>query len=443
MLRNFFQGVDMSLAKLLNRIILILFLIGAALLFMLEITTVRQSILDQMSANLETAITALGLVLQGTLLNEDKVLAETIVNAMFDGGFVSAITLVDPDGQMLFHKVFTSTQQSIPAWLPSLIAMPPVKVEQELTDGWRMLGTLTLEGHSGYAYQHLWNAVSRTGLALLGGLIVFSLLIPWICKRLLRPLTEINQQLSLIRKRQYGAELPIPWLKELKDVASSVNQLVSERKRDMLQQRLKITQLGKQQEASSHLPLINLHPVDEEWQQQHFYSTQGDILLYRRLLPRQPFSGETPLTKLQQAITYWLGQECEGLSLPLSLLSHPQWPQLQNELIEAPKGRFVDWRWDITTLPASALTTFMALEGTGLELAFSGIPINNEVLNQLDPVYPAFISLAVTNSPLYWNLVSQSLHGSGYTLLAEASSITDINILRAWGIDGYATGASS
>ncbi|UBO74609.1 LapD/MoxY N-terminal periplasmic domain-containing protein [Aeromonas rivuli] len=433
----------MSLAKLLNRIILVLFLIGAALLFMLEITTVRQSILDQMSANLETAITALGLVLQGTLLNEDKVLAETIVNAMFDGGFVSAITLVDPDGQMLFHKVFTSTQQSIPAWLPSLIAMPPVKVEQELTDGWRMLGTLTLEGHSGYAYQHLWNAVSRTGLALLGGLIVFSLLIPWICKRLLRPLTEINQQLGLIRKRQYGAELPIPWLKELKDVASSVNQLVSERKRDMLQQRLKITQLGKQQEASSHLPLLNLHPVDEEWQQQHFYSTQGDILLYRRLLPRQPFSGETPLIKLQQAITYWLGQECEGLSLPLSLLSHPQWPQLQNGLIKAPKGRFIDWRWDITTLPASAMATFMALEGAGLELAFSGIPINNEVLNQLDPVYPAFISLAVTNSPLYWNLVSQSLHGSGYTLLAEASSITDINILRAWGIDGYATGASS
>lgn len=105
----------MSLAKLLKRIILILFLIGAILLFMLEITTVRQSILDQMSANLETAITALGLVLQGTLLNEDKVLAETIVNAMFDGGFVSAITLVDPDGQMLFHKVFTSTQQNIPA----------------------------------------------------------------------------------------------------------------------------------------------------------------------------------------------------------------------------------------------------------------------------------------------------------------------------------------
>ena len=81
----------MSLARLLNVIILILFAIGAILLLMLEITTVRQSILDQMSANLETAITALGLVLQGTLLNDDKVLAETIVNAMFDGGFVTEV----------------------------------------------------------------------------------------------------------------------------------------------------------------------------------------------------------------------------------------------------------------------------------------------------------------------------------------------------------------
>ena len=228
----------MSLAKLLNRIILILFVIGASLLFMLEVTTVRQSILDQMSANLETAITALGLVLQGTLLNDDKVLAETIVNAMFDGGFVSSVTLLDPDGQPLFQKVFHTAQQNVPSWLPSVIDMPPVNIEQELTDGWRMLGTLTLEGHTGYAYQHLWNAISRTGLALLAGLLVFTLVISWVCRRLLRPLEQINQQLVRIRKRHFSGSLESPWLQDLKELVISVNQLVSERKRDLLQQRL-------------------------------------------------------------------------------------------------------------------------------------------------------------------------------------------------------------
>ncbi|MGL5992442.1 MAG: LapD/MoxY N-terminal periplasmic domain-containing protein, partial [Aeromonas sobria] len=224
----------MTLSKLLSRIILVLFLIGAVLLFALEATTIRQSILDQMSANLETAITALGLVLQGTLLNDDKVLAETIVNAMFDGGFVSSVTLIDPDGQLLFQKVFHATQQNVPSWLPSVIGMPPVKIEQELTDGWRMLGTLTLEGHSGYAYQHLWNAISRTGMALLAGLIVFTLIISLVCKRLLQPLEQINLQLIRVRKHQFNSSLPTPWLQDLKEVSLSINQLVSERKRDLL-----------------------------------------------------------------------------------------------------------------------------------------------------------------------------------------------------------------
>ena len=120
----------MSLAKLLIRIIVVLFLIGAALLFALEVTTVRQSILDQMSANLETAITALGLVLQGTLLNDDNVLAETIVNAMFDGGFVSSVILVDPDGQVLFQKAFHSTRKMSPAGFPRLSACPPSKLSK-------------------------------------------------------------------------------------------------------------------------------------------------------------------------------------------------------------------------------------------------------------------------------------------------------------------------
>ncbi|MCR6552062.1 hypothetical protein NL539_09340, partial [Aeromonas sp. CPF2-S1] len=265
----------MSLAKLLIRIIVVLFLIGAALLFALEVTTVRQSILDQMSANLETAITALGLVLQGTLLNDDNVLAETIVNAMFDGGFVSSVILVDPDGQVLFQKAFHSTQQNVPGWLPSVIGMPPVKIEQELTDGWRMLGTLTLEGHSGYAYQHLWNAISRTGLALLAGLVVFTLIISLVCKRLLQPLEQINLQLIRIRKHQFNSTLPTPWLQDLREVALSINQLVSERKRDLLQQRLKITQLGKQLPLTTPQPLQGVSPLPEGGQLQKFVSTQG------------------------------------------------------------------------------------------------------------------------------------------------------------------------
>ncbi|MGY3857736.1 LapD/MoxY N-terminal periplasmic domain-containing protein [Aeromonas intestinalis] len=432
----------MSLAKLLNVIILILFTIGAILLFMLEITTVRQSILDQMSANLETAITALGLVLQGTLLNDDKVLAETIVNAMFDGGFVSSVTLLDPDGQLLFQKAFHTAQQNIPAWLPSLIAMPPIKVEQELTDGWRILGTLTLEGHKGYAYQHLWNAISRTGLALLGGLLVLTLIIQWVCNRLLRPLEQVNLQLLQVRQRQFSGNLPIPWLRELREVVSSINQLVSERKRDLLQQRLKITQLGKQHEGQSSQPLMGLTQTPGDMHLQHFVSTQGDIRLYSRLLPQNPPSADSSPDEIRALLNHWLAQRTEGIQLPLSLLAHPDWAQFSSTLASG-KGKTLDWRWDQPNFPPLAEERLSALAAQGVEMAFSNVPMNNDNLTRLDPVKPVFISCQLTDAPLYWNLLSQCLHASGYTLLAEASEVTDMGTLRSWGIDGYASQEAS
>lgn len=432
----------MSLARLLNVIILILFAIGAILLFMLEITTVRQSILDQMSANLETAITALGLVLQGTLLNDDKVLAETIVNAMFDGGFVSSVTLLDPDGQMLFQKAFHTAQQNIPSWLPSVIGMPPVKVEQELTDGWRILGTLTLVGHEGYAYQHLWNAISRTGLALLGGLIVLTLIIQWVCNRLLRPLEQVSLQLVQLRQRRFSGNLPTPWLRELQEVVASINQLISERKRDLLQQRLKITQLGKQQGLHAGQPLMGLMDSASGMHLQQFVSTQGEIRLYSRLLPRTPPTTDSSPDEIRALLNSWLAQQAEGIQLPLSLLNHPDWAQFASSLASG-RGKTLDWRWDLTQFPPLAEERLTTLQAQGVEMAFSNVPMDSDNLARLDPIKPVFISCQLTQAPLYWNLLSQCLHASGYTLLAEASEISDVGTLRSWGIDGYASREAS
>ncbi|CAJ1909437.1 hypothetical protein PEKONANI_04037 [Aeromonas jandaei] len=431
----------MTLSKILRRITLILFLIGAVLLFVLEITTVRQSIIDQMSANLETAVTALGLMLQGTLLNDDKVLAETIVNAMFDGGFVSSVRLVDPDGQLLFQKVFQATQQNVPGWLPSVIGMPPVKIEQELTDGWRMLGTLTLEGHRGYAYQHLWNAISRIGLALLGGLVVFTLVISLVSQRLLRPLEQVNLQLIRIRKHQFNRALPTPWLQDLKEVVLSINQLVSERKRDLLQQRLKITQMGKQLPPSAAQPLQGLTDTSGGYLQT-FVSTQGEITLYQRFLPHPALTADSELATIQAVLEQWLQHHVEGISLPLSLLHHPQWQAIAPLLTQG-RGKTLDWRWDVTVFPAEGESILTRLQEQGVELAFSAIPLNTETFNQLDPLNPVFVCCQLSEEPLYWHLLSQTMHAAGYTLLAEAGTGSDIDKLRTWGIDGYAREAQS
>ena len=107
----------MALSRLFNACMMVILLLVTLLLVRVQISMVRDSIHDQMAANLETASTSLGLVLQGAFLGGDPVMAETIVNAMFDGGYVKSIRLVDPDGKELFKREFADDQASAPDWL--------------------------------------------------------------------------------------------------------------------------------------------------------------------------------------------------------------------------------------------------------------------------------------------------------------------------------------
>ena len=105
-----------------------LLLLWALLMARSQIMTLRDSIQEQMQANLETAVTSLGLVLQGAFLGGDPVMAETMVNAMFDGGYVRSIQLVDPDGKVIFKREFTAPVKAVPDWLPEFVAFPTQRV---------------------------------------------------------------------------------------------------------------------------------------------------------------------------------------------------------------------------------------------------------------------------------------------------------------------------
>jgi hypothetical protein len=263
-----------------------------------------------------------------------------------------------------------------------------------------------------------------------------------VATRLLRPLEQVSLQLMQIRQRRFSGNLPTPWLQELQEVVVSINQLVSERKRDLLQQRLKITQLGKQHEPHISQKLMALTETASGMYLQHFISTQGEIRLYSRLLPQRPPTVDSSPDEIRALLNHWLAQKAEGLQLPLSLLNHPDWAQFSSSLASG-KGKTLDWRWDLALFPPLAEERLTALQAQGVEMAFSNVPMNNDNLTRLDPINPVFISCQLTQAPLYWNLLSQCLHASGYTLLAEASEINDINTLRNWGIDGYASQEAS
>lgn len=182
----------------------------------------------------------------------------------------------------------------------------------------------------------------------------------------------------------------------MQEVATSINQLVSERKRDLLQQRLKITQLGRLDVPLAHQKLTGLTDTAGDMYLQHFVSTQGNIRLYSRLLPKPPTTDSSP-DEIRALFNDFLVEKAEGLQLPLSLLNHPDWAQFA-PLWPMPEAR--PWTgtgiWPACPLAEERLT---ALQTQGIEMAFSNVPMNNDNLARLDPIRPVFISCQLTQAP--------------------------------------------
>lgn len=115
----------------------------------------------QFNQSMESSLTALGLILQNTLLGGDEVMAETIINAMFDGSLLQSVTLKDLDNLVVFERIFAEPAANYPSWLASLFPIGELSRHMEMTDGWNILGDLYVSSHPHHLYQALWNVQSE------------------------------------------------------------------------------------------------------------------------------------------------------------------------------------------------------------------------------------------------------------------------------------------
>ncbi|MFO6422644.1 LapD/MoxY N-terminal periplasmic domain-containing protein [Motilimonas sp. KMU-193] len=165
-------------------------IVDAALLggsFYFQGASLAQELTLQFNQTMESSLTALGLILQNTLLGGDEVMAETIINAMFDGSMLQSVTLKDLDAQVAFSRTFAEPMGNYPHWLAELYPITELSREMEMTDGWNILGDLHVASHPHHLYQAMWNVLSdrlpiQAALALGAWLLQVSILI-WLAAR--------------------------------------------------------------------------------------------------------------------------------------------------------------------------------------------------------------------------------------------------------------------
>lgn len=189
----------------------------------LSVNSAREYLSGQLQVQSTDAAVSLALSLSQPA-NNDPVVQELLVSALYDGGHFSLVRLTDPDGKVLIERKSTATAASVPAWFQALAPLDSQAASHAVSDGWRQIGEVTLIANDAYAWEALWRSSLKMIALVVGAGILWALfafvLVGWIKNRLLR---EISDHVRGIGRDAPGeqVEARVP---ELSGVVQALNQ---------------------------------------------------------------------------------------------------------------------------------------------------------------------------------------------------------------------------
>lgn len=195
--------------------------------------------------------------------DSDPVTMELMLNAQYDSGHYKFIRFIDTSGNVVIDRSNAEQTDSVPAWLVSFFPIEPKPATAHISDGWRQLGTLTLQSHARFAYQELWASSKRLAgyfavAALIAGVIGSVLL-----KIITQPLDKVVGQARAMGERRF-ITLPTPRTLEFKTLTEEMNRL-SERVKNLLaDESSRLDSLRKSIERDGVSGLINRGPFLEQ-----------------------------------------------------------------------------------------------------------------------------------------------------------------------------------
>lgn len=220
----------MSLNKQMMIFIASLLLVLLLGTFALNLNNTRHFLQDQLSSHAQDTATSLGLSLSTNADPNDLSTMETMINAVFDRGYYSDITLTDLDNNILYQRTNPKEMEAVPAWFIDTIDLQAPTAEAVVQSGWMPTGTLSVTSHAGYAYIELWKAVLNLsmwfGLAALIAMAIIIATLRW----MLKPLKAMEKQAEAIVRKEYLLQESLPTTTEFKQVVSAMNAMVKKMK---------------------------------------------------------------------------------------------------------------------------------------------------------------------------------------------------------------------
>lgn len=193
--------------------------------YWVQFNSTRSYLAEQQQTTVTNTATSLGLALTPYLETGDKVGAESVIKAVFDGGYYREVRLELLASNSVISEENSRQIEGVPDWFIHLGLFPDVAYETVLTSGWLQLGKLRIVGHPGQAYFELWSGMSRLATWFVVAFLVTVLLLMRALRYLLLPLQQICEQAVEIEQHHFNHTIPLPNTFELRQVVQAINTL--------------------------------------------------------------------------------------------------------------------------------------------------------------------------------------------------------------------------
>ena len=215
----------MKLGRLLFGGLALIFLLVLAGVETIHVHLTRQSLQLQLDAHANETATALALALGALLKEPDAVLAQTIINPVFDRGYYRSIRLIGMDGSAIVSRSLTPDSKGAPEWFRALFHVDEPVGQALVSAGWKQLGRVLVQAHPEHAYRQLWDTATGT-LLWLCALFAVALFAAWrLLVGILRPLEAVEAAALEIGERRFPEVRIAAGTREIASVVTAINAL--------------------------------------------------------------------------------------------------------------------------------------------------------------------------------------------------------------------------
>ena len=225
----------MTLRRQLTFIIAALFVLLFMGSFAINVHNTRAYLNDQLNSISQDMATSLGLTLSPYMAEDDMVVVESHVNALYDSGYYQEIVISDIDGHAIIERISNRPIEKVPSWFVKLFPLQTPRGESLIMSGWTQAGSVRVSAHPEFAYVRLWAACVQSFYLFVIGFVTLFGLVMVVLHYVLRPLKALEQQAEAISNRHYVVQSRLPWTKELREVVSAMN-MMSTKIRDIFSQ---------------------------------------------------------------------------------------------------------------------------------------------------------------------------------------------------------------